>query len=143
MNKIKIKLNHADAVIPVKANEDDAGYDLFAATDPVFNGQYLEYDTGISIEPPSGYYTEVVPRSSISKYDLLLCNSVGIIDPSYRGNIKLRFKVTQPYENALIYKKGDRIGQLILRSLLTSEFELVSDLTETSRGSGGFGSTGR
>ena len=70
-------------------------------------------------------------------------NSVGIIDPSYRGNIKLRFKVTQPYENALIYKKGDRIGQLILRSLLTSEFELVSDLTETSRGSGGFGSTGR
>jgi dUTP pyrophosphatase len=142
MLNIKIKLDDPQAVVPTKANSNDSGYDLTAVSDPVFNGVYLEYDTGLIVEPPEGYYTEIVPRSSISKYDLLLCNSVGIIDASYRGRLKLRFKVTGPYEKAKIYSKGDRIGQLILRPLLSSKIEVVNDVSETSRGAGGFGSTG-
>ena len=122
---------------------------------------YIEYDTGISLDSlkknnEEQIYTLVYPRSSISKKNLLLCNSVGLIDPNYRDTIKLRFKyVYQPcdlitYANndllvnvneEKIYSVGDKIGQLVFVKSLPVTFEYVPELIASDR-SGGFGSTG-
>lgn len=142
--KIKVKKMHPDAQLPKQANSSDAGYDLVAIDDGVYSNKYIEYDTGLSIEPPEGYHTEIYPRSSISKYDLILANGIGLVDYSYRGNIKLRFKFTGSGTDdslKLRYKKGDKIGQLVIRKTEHLEFIEVNDLSETERGTGGFGST--
>jgi len=130
----------------------DAGWDLVANSEPeiVFadeakkNILYIEYDTGVVIQPAQGFYTLLFPRSSISKYQLFLCNSVGVIDAGYRNTIKLRFRFLGKRfsKNSMIYKKGDKIGQLIFMPM----FNMVAHQTETldasERGTGGFGSTG-
>jgi dUTP pyrophosphatase len=166
-----IKLVHPDAKIPQRAHSTDTGYDLVAVSDPVIVGakhptfdlfesiDYLEYDTGIQISPPSLKvpYALIYPRSSLSAKNLLLANSVGVIDHSYRGNIKVRFKyVVQPNDlvsisQALwcninpnkIYKKGDKIAQFVPEfNFPAINFEEIQDLPDSNRASGGFGSTG-
>jgi dUTPase len=121
---------------------------------------YIEYDTGIRIDSlkrnsEEQFYTLVYPRSSISKKNLILCNSVGLIDPNYRDTIKLRFKyIAQPKDivqifdlslinlnESKIYSVGDRIGQLVFAKSIEYSLEYVPELMETDR-SGGFGSTG-
>lgn len=121
---------------------------------------YIEYDTGISLDSlqrnsEEQIYTLVYPRSSISKKNLSLCNSIGLIDPNYRDTIKLRFKyICQPidfipYLNYFlikidenkIYKIGDKIGQLVFAKNLNTTIEYVPELMPSDR-SGGFGSTG-
>lgn len=145
--KVKFKKTHPDAVAPYRAHSDDAGFDLFAVdikykTDASLEGvrlyEYYEYDTGIVVEIPAGYVGLVFPRSSVSKTVLRLCNSVGVIDSGYRGNIKLRFAGGKGEH----YRVGDKIGQIIIMPLLDVDFEETSTLSETDRGSGGFGSTG-
>jgi dUTPase len=98
-----VKVNTLDT-IRYPANETDSGYDIIATSDPFIQGisidktddylsiDYIEYDTNLIIEPNDGYHTCVFPRSSISKYNLTLANSIGLIDNGYRGVIKLRFK---------------------------------------------------
>jgi deoxyuridine 5'-triphosphate nucleotidohydrolase len=128
----------------------DAGWDLVASSDPIFvfaNGKsknvlYVEYDTGVVIQPPEGFYTLLFPRSSISKYTLALANSVGVIDAGYRNSIKLRFRLTdgkKVTKNSILYKKGDKIGQIIF----TPMFQLLAHQTESlessDRGLSGFG----
>lgn len=131
----------------------DAGWDLIASSDPEFvfsddgkkNLLYVEYDTGVVIQPPEGFFTLLFPRSSISKYNLALANSVGVIDAGYRNSIKLRFKYTgkgKVTKNALIYKKGDKIGQLIFTPLFALSAHQTESLDASERGLGGFGSTG-
>lgn len=94
--ELKLTLNHPHAVIPSKSNPDDIGQDLTAVSSVVDdNGLYIEYDTGISVEPPEGYYFLVYPRSSVTRKDLFLKNSVGVIDPGYRGTIKLRYSTAE------------------------------------------------
>ena len=93
------------------------------------------YDTGIKVEPPPGYYCEIVPRSSIVKAGVMLANSTGIIDPTYRGTLKV----------CLVGEKQQcpfKLCQLILRPI-PPNFVVVkkSSLSRTSRGEGGFGST--
>lgn len=138
--KIKFVRNRNDAVIPTKAHPSDTGFDLTAVKvhKELDNGVIL-YDTGISVCPPNGYYTEIVPRSSISKTGWMLANNIGIIDSSYTGNLLIALVPTssrsQPLE--LPFCKC----QLILRKLEYAEMVEVSSLDETERGDGGFGST--
>jgi dUTP pyrophosphatase len=141
--EIFVKKLNPEAVIPTSAHETDAGYDLVAINDGTWTDTYVEYDTGLSIQPEPGYHVEIFPRSSISKTDLVLANSIGLIDESYRGPILLRFKCTNPQMfTRKSYKKGDKIGQLVIRKTERAKFTEVSDLIETQRGAGGFGSTG-
>lgn len=145
--QVKIKKLNKDAIIPFYAREGDAGLDL-VAIDINETDMYIEYKTGLAIEIPSGYVGLIFPRSSISKYMLMLKNSVGVIDSGYRGEITLRFqKLTLMYEEVtdfskLLYKKGDKIGQLIILPYPRIEFVEVNELSLSDRGVAGYGSTG-
>lgn len=140
--KIKIQKLNPNAVIPEYKKDGDAGLDLVATE--ILEKEDLniiEYKTGLALEIPKGYVGLIFPRSSISKYDLHLSNAVGIIDSGYRGEISLRFS---PDAKAFLklYNVGDRIGQIIILPYPEVLFEEVQELTETTRGEGGFGSTG-
>ena len=147
---VKVKRLHPDAVLPKNANPTDAGYDLVAVDDGVWSNPndilastYIEYHTGIAIEPPVGYHTEVWCRSSVSKFDLVLCNGCGLIDSGYTGEIILRFKPTPRQHGGQLtfYKKGDKIGQLVIRKTEQADFMWVDAISSTDRGDGGFGSS--
>lgn len=142
--QVKIKKTHKNAVIPSYAKDGDAGLDLTAVdfrTDE--QGNYV-YDTGIALEIPKGYVGLVFPRSSIADKELLLTNSVGVIDSGYRGSIKAKFKPTNNTKtNINIYKVGDRIAQLIILPYPQINFEEVEKLSETERGDKGYGSTNK
>ena len=149
-NKIKIKVKrlHPDAVIPSQAKDDDAGYDLVAIEDgsyPVPNTtNILVFRTGLAIQPQEGYHVEVFPRSSVAKYDLMLKNSIGLIDYGYRGELILKFQIMEPKGNAyMTYRKGDKIAQMVIRKTIHADFEDVQDgeLDSSERGTGGFGSS--
>lgn len=155
--KVKFKKLHNDAVLPSYAKPGDSAMDLTAVEDGEFvqyeSGDlwyYIEYKTGLSVELPENYVGLLFPRSSISKSSLILANSVGIIDSSFRGQVCLRFKMDYGVsDTARIesksparYKKGDRIGQLLVLPYPTVEPEFVDELSETERGDGGFGHTG-
>lgn len=158
--KIKVKKLHPDAVLPASATPTDAGYDLVAIDDGEIKDTYVQYKTGISIEPPPGYHTEIFPRSSLSKTDFMLANSIGLVDEGYRNEILVRFKIipevsrateadtgvewgfTQKTFGLKKYEKGDRIAQLVIRKTQRAEFVWSEELSETNR-KGGFGWTGR
>ena len=143
--KVKIKKLYKDSVLPTKAHATDAGYDLYAYSwMRDFYGN-LWYSTGIAMEIPEGYVGLVFPRSSISKKELLLTNSVGVIDSGYRGDISFKF-VDAPKvggEPEKEYKKGDRIGQIIIMPYPEIEFVEVDELSDSERGDGGYGSSGK
>ena len=134
---IKFTKTHPKANMPHRANPTDFGADLTAVS-MVITDDYIEYDTGIAIELPEGHAGLIMPRSSVSKYGLVLANSVGLIDFLYKSSIKLRFKVVS--DSAKVYHIGDKIGQLVILPIPTPSFEEVDALDSTSRG--GFGSTG-
>lgn len=138
--KVMIKKLTEDATIPKYAREGDAGLDLTATSFALENDCYV-YGTGIAIEIPEGYVGLIFPRSSVSKYDLLLSNHVGVIDSNYRGELLLKFKKTKTMSSKL-YIVGDRIGQLLILPYPKIEFETVNDLSSTERGSKNFGSSG-
>lgn len=146
--KVKVKRLHDDAVLPKSAHLTDAGADIVAIDDGRVEEDgkdifYIEYKTGISVEPPEGYHLEIFPRSSVSKKNLVLANSIGVIDEDYRGEVLVRFKVLASNRYFFAkYHKGDRIGQLVLRKTQRAEYEWSEELTDTQRGTGGLGSTG-
>lgn len=160
--------------LPKKGSEVSAGYDVVATSDPKIVGvkqeeswksvDYIEYETNLFIAPEAiTFHTLIHPRSSVSKYNLVLANSIGLIDNDYRGMVICRFKyIWQPEDlwwgghsdgnnitktvfskvnENKIYKKGDTIAQLVFEPTVMVDFELVDDLTKTKRGEGGFGST--
>lgn len=140
---INIKKLNESAIIPTYAHSEDAGLDLVAINKEV-NNDYIEYGTGLALEIPKGYVGLIFPRSSNSKKDILLANSVGVIDSNYRGEIKLRFKYLKSnLNNNKTYDIGDKIGQLIILPYPKVNFIEQSELSETDRGSEGFGSTGK
>jgi len=141
--EIHVKIVNPDAIMPAKAGPNECGYDVTAASDPILTDTLVEYDIGIQVEPPPGFYFILVPRSSITKYDLVFAQGVGIIDPTYRGNIKMRFKLNKPQAEAKYYAKGERVGQLILMPYFSAPIIQKETLTNTARGDGGFGSTGK
>jgi dUTP pyrophosphatase len=143
--KVKFKKLTEDAVIPCYGSDKAAGLDM-TATDVKVTYDYIEYSTGIAMEIPEGYAGFIFPRSSLSKMDLSLCNSVGIIDSDYRGEVKFRFNELESGNEFLpkkVYKYGDRIGQLIIMPVPEIRPIEVKELSSTVRGEGGFGHTGR
>ena len=140
--KVNFKKIDRHAVIP-RQTAGNAGMDMTAIKSEL-NDYYVEYDTGIAAEIPEGYVGLLFPRSSISKTSLVLANSVGVVDSSYRGTIKFRFKnIAKHHKTAHIYTIGDRIGQLVIIPYPSIESVEVKELSETDRGEGGFGSTGK
>ena len=141
MIDVKIRKVHPDAVIPFRAHATDAGMDVTAISMEMTE-DYVEYDTGLQFQLPEGYAMLIFPRSSNSKKDLLLCNSVGILDAGYTGNLKLRFKLTTEGYTEKIYNPGDKVGQIMIIPYPEINFIEAEVFNETERGNGGFGSTG-
>jgi len=137
---IKFRKTHPDAVAPQRMTDGAAGYDLTAATH-TWDYQFCHdiYGTGLSIEIPPGYVGLLYPRSSVYKAGLSLVNCVGVIDSDYRGEVVLRFNTHN--DNADAYAVGDRIGQLVVTRCKDIEWEQCEQLSDTTRGAGGFGST--
>jgi len=141
MTKIKIKKLHPNAIIPKYAHEGDAGLDLCSIKNYSLGPMEKELiETGISMEIPKGYFGSIRDRSGLAvKYSLHTL--AGVIDSGYRGQIgvvimnlgKKEFKIN----------KGDRIAQMLIQPVIIPEIEEVEDTGKTSRGDGGFGSTGR
>ena len=142
-----------EAKTPFKAIDVDAGFDLYT-TSIEETPDYIQYNTGIAVEIPQGYVGLVFPRSSVTKYDLMLKNCVGVIDASYRGEIMCRFYGTKTInynvgnKGATIYagKKydvGERVAQIVFLELPKITLIEADELSETERSSQGFGSTGK
>jgi len=138
--KVKIKKLHKDAVIPQYAKKGDAGMDL-TATRVWVEGSNVCYGTGLAFEIPEGYVGLLFPRSSNAKKDLLLSNSVGVLDSGYRGEVSFKFKPQK--QGGEMYMVGERVGQMIILPYPLIEFEETDELTKTERGDGGYGSTGK
>ena len=120
----------------------DAGLDLYCLEDMVFDPlETKKIKFGISCEPVDGLAYYLFQRSSIGKTPLRMANSIGLIDGGYRGEIMAICDNIKNFEYTV--KKGDRLFQIVATDSSPIEYELVKSLTETSRGSGGFGSTGR
>lgn len=157
--------NVNNLIIPKRANESDAGYDVIATSNPNIVGDplngpsyrridYIEYETNLYIAPTGKFHTDLRPRSSISKYNLVLANSVGLIDRGYRNQVLVRFKyIWNPEDYSIsgdiilgtpnltkIYNKGDKICQLVPMETHDIDFRVMEYLDGEDRG-GGFGST--
>jgi len=143
MIQIKFKKLCDGARTPTRAHKSDAGFDFYASDDGMWGGvatPTIVYGTGISVEIPHGYFGAMFSRSSIRDKGLMLCNSVGVIDSGYRGEIIFTF---YHYPGFSIYKKGDKIGQLVILPLPQVDLVEVDELSASDRGEKGLGSTGR
>ena len=145
--EVKIKKLNDKAVIPTYAHSTDAGLDLTA-----ISHEYKEeydcdvYGTGLAIEIPEGYVGLIFPRSSNRKTNSYLTNSVGVIDSGYRGEIMNSFKnrdVSSTNKHILPYNVGDRVAQLIIIPYPSIKLIEVNELSDSERGEGGHGSTGK
>lgn len=136
---IRFKKLHPDAKEPYQATPGSAGFDLTAVTKIIDEKMLFHYGTGIAVEIPAGHVGLVFPRSSIYKEQMTLTNCVGVIDSDYRGEIKAVFSG----KGMGGYKTGDRIAQLVIVPIPAVKFVEAEELTETQRGTGGYGSTGR
>lgn len=150
--KVRIKRLYEDAKLPTKAHADDAGFDLYAHSKTYDDEGNVVYGVGVAFEIPKGYVGLLFPRSSNAKKDLLLSNSVGVLDSGYRGEVLFKFKPsmvfyegrpTHAMSKNIIYEIGDRIGQIIIMPYPDIEFVEVDELSETERGAGSYGSSGR
>lgn len=140
-----VKLDNG-SFLPNKAHSSDAGFDVTAIgrktnleKDELFKP--ILFRTGIYLQPPEGFYFELVARSSLQKYGYMLANSVGIIDNSYRGEIFVALIKFNPDLPDL--ELPMKIAQLIPKKVIEMNLFQTDDLTKTERGSGGFGSTGK
>jgi dUTP pyrophosphatase len=139
---IKVKLADPKAM-PLRAHDTDAGADLYCTTtSAIFPGDSMLLDTGVAIQIPVGYVGLVLPRSSHGKIRVSLANTVGVIDSSYRGNIKLLL-VNEGVKPYIITAYDTRIAQLVITPIVLAQFTAVDSLEDTERGTGGFGSTNK
>lgn len=138
---VKIKKLDENAIIPKYSKDGDAGLDLTITSIINETNFDVTYGFGIAMEIPKGYVGLIFPRSSIRKYELLLSNSVGVIDSGYRGEIQSTFKKTNGI-TSVKYNIGDRGAQILILPYPKIEFVETDNLTETERNDGGFGSTG-
>lgn len=143
--KINIKKLTETAKIPTRQHEGDAGYDLYAdiqesITIEPHTTEFIK--TGIAIEMPDGYFGAIFARSGLASNEgLRPANCVGVCDSRYRGEYKV--VLHNDSVSTKTVHPGDKIAQLIVMPYLNVEFNEVDELTETERGDGGFGSTGR
>jgi dUTP pyrophosphatase len=141
--KVKVKKLHANAVAPKFGKPGDAGADLTATSIDTSRGGQVVYGTGIAVEIPEGMVGLVFPRSSVRNFPLIMSNSVGVIDSGYRGEVMVTFNLTSKEWFSDLYKVGDRIAQLVIMPVPLIEYMIVDELSETERGTGGHGSTGK
>lgn len=141
--KVKFKLLSKDAIPPKRMTNGAAGFDLYATgmADMLARGMF-RYHTDVAFEIPAGHVGLVFPRSSICRTTLRLSNCVGVIDSDYRGEVTFVFD-WQKGDDAVFYRVGDRIGQIVFVQLPEVELEEVEELSPTDRGRGGYGSTGK
>lgn len=153
--EVKIKKLNPNAVIPKYAKVGDAGMDLVATTIIKDTPEQITYGMGIALEIPEGFVGLIFPRSSVRKTGLDLSNAVGVCDSGYRGELQATFnkifggerfydetKNTEDTSNDF-YKIGDRIAQIMIIPYPPIEFKEVDELSDSERGAGGFGSTGK
>jgi dUTP pyrophosphatase len=142
--KLRIRRIHPDAVIPRYAHgpEEDAGMDLHAVAEiAIPPGDTALVPTGLTIELPPGYEAQIRPRSGLAlKHSITLPNSPATIDPGYRG--ELRVILLNLGRESFHVKPGDRIAQMVIARYEAIEWE-EAELGESTRGAGGFGSSGR
>jgi len=141
MNKV-LKV-HPEAQVPSRGSLGAAGYDLYACEYTIIpRGKIVKVRTGIAIElADATYHMKIVSRSGLASKGLYIINSPGIVDSDYRGEI-LCAMINNSSVDHYIFYPGDRIAQLLIEKSVEVEFELVDELTPSSRGSGGFGSSG-
>lgn len=141
---LKIRRHYDDMPNPYKAHTSDSGLDLTLIRVVEKRENMFFFDTGLSVEPPEGYYTELYPRSSIYKHDFIMTNSVGIIDQGYRGILYMPMRYVGAGNGREEAEKliGQRVGQLLLKKLVPFDIELVETLSDSERGPNGFGSSG-
>ena len=140
---LKIKKLNEEAVIPAYQSELAAGFDLHSVEDYVLKTKERKLiKTGLAFEIESGYEVQIRPRSGLAfKHGITVLNSPGTIDADYRGEIMVLL-INLGDEDFEI-KKGDRIAQAVIAPVVQATFIEVDKLSETKRGSGGFGSTGK
>lgn len=143
MYKLKVKKIHDDAIIPNFAHSGDAGMDLFSVTRMVINPtESALIPTGICIELPMNTEAQVRPRSGLAlKHSVTVLNSPGTIDEGYRGEIKVI--LINHGKEPFVIEKGDKIAQMVIKPTFKIEIIQSQELSDSSRGEGGFGSTGR
>lgn len=143
--ELKIKRLSEEAILPIRAHKGDAGIDLTCTriTQEINEaGQLIIiYHTDLAMEIPEGYVGLVFPRSSISNKSLTFCNSVGVIDSGYRGEVMGKLRSTTDVVPA-IYKPGERFAQLVIIPIPEVDIIESAELSKTERGESGFGSTG-
>lgn len=140
---IKIKILDKRAVVPTYERPHDAGLDLRALDDCIIKPfERVLVGTGIAIALPEGFGAFVQPRSGLShRTGLTMINTPGLIDPNYRGEIKISAVNLDPHTPVEVHA-GDRIAQLVLVPVYHASFQLCNDLGDTLRGDEGFGSSG-
>ena len=139
---IKVVRLSPSAVLPTKGTALSVGYDLTAiGIERRLNNTTTLYKTGLCVQPPEGYYTEITARSSISKTGHMLANGIGVIDTDYTGELFLAMIKVDP--SAPDLEVPFKLCQLVLHRAEYYKFEESEQLVETERGNGGFGSTNR
>lgn len=139
--KLKIKKLHPDAIIPKFAKRHDAGMDLFALNEHIINpGEIVLINTGIAMEIPEGYVGLVWDKSGFSTKTKMKTLG-GVIDSGYRGDVTVC--LINLCNEAHHIEKGMKVAQILIQKAEQPEIELVKELSESERGNGGFGSTGR
>lgn len=149
--KVRIKKLYNDSILPTKAHDTDAGYDLYAHSISYDDDGNVVYGCGIAFEIPKGYVGLVFPRSSNAEKDLLLSNSVGVVDSGFRGEVSFKFKMFYPHvehsgfmHNASKdYGIKERIGQIVIMPYPEIEFVESDSLSDSDRGLDSYGSSGK
>lgn len=145
MEPISVKKLHPKAVLPTYGSQEAAGADLYACLDEdvtIAPGETVFVPTGIALEVPKGCAGLVYARSSLgSKRGLAPANKVGVIDSDYRGQVMVALHNHGAVSQTV--QPGERVAQLLITPVYTPGFREAEELTDTDRGSGGFGSTGK
>ena len=145
MSSIRVKKLHPKAILPTYGSAEAAGADLYACLEEAVTiqpGEIFWVPTGIALEVPKGCAGLVYARSSMgAKRGLAPANKVGVVDSDYRGEIKVVLLNHSKTEQIL--QPGERVAQFVITPVLTPQYTEVEDLTDTDRGQGGFGSTGK
>lgn len=141
---VNVKKLRDNAIIPTQGSKYAAGYDLYAAIDTpitIKSGETVKIGTGLAFELPEGFFAGIFARSGLAtKQGLRPANCVGVVDCDYRGEVIVA--IHNDSNRDTVIAPGDRIAQMILLPYQSMEFIEVSDLSETDRGDGGFGSSG-
>jgi dUTP diphosphatase len=142
--ELRISRLREDATLPSRAHEGDAGLDLHACEAAhIGPGERWSVGTGIAVEIPPGHAGLVLPRSGLAReHGIALVNAPGLIDAGYRGEVSVLLLNTDPAETFRV-EPGDRIAQLVVTPVELPEPVEAGPLSESARGDGGFGSSGR